>query len=141
MKKSSIVLAIGLILCGSLHAQLPAEIIVQTEPTSSDEFKEWVEEDPAAYAGKYSGDVGGDSGGTLDLKIAKGKPDSYPPYTASGTFEVVPAGTEGTTVTFSNAMCDPEDGLFLNTNAFRVFFVILGDRKGVVVGNIFLPKE
>lgn len=141
MKTSSIILAIGLTLCGSLHAQLPAEIIVQTEPTSSDEFKEWVEKDPAAYAGKYAGDVGGDSSGTLDLKMAKGKPDAYPPYAAGGTFEVVPTGTKATTVTFSNAMCDPEDGAFLNTNAFKIFFVILGDQKGVVVGNIFLPKE
>jgi len=131
MKTSSVVLAIGLILCASLHAQLPAEIIVQTEPTSPDEFKEWVGKDPAGYAGKYSGD----SGGTLDLKIAKGKPDSYPPYTASGTFEVMPAGTEGPTVTFSNAMCDPGDRPFLNTNAFKIFSVILGDRKGVAVGH------
>ncbi len=143
MKTSLTILAIGLSVCGSLHAQskLPAEIIVQTEPTSSEEFKEWVEKDPTKYGGNYAGDVGGDSSGSLEIKLTKGKADSYPPFVASGTFKVQAVGTEGTSVTFKNASCDPEDGSSVNAAAFRIFFVILGDQKGVVVGDIFLPKE
>lgn len=143
MKTPRIILAIALYLCGSLHAQtkLPSEIIVKTEPTSAKEFKEWVEKDPAIYGGNYAGEVGGDSSGTLALKIVKAKADSYPPYVASGTFKVQPVGTEGTTVTFNNAVFDPDDGAVVNASVFRIFFVILGGQKGVVVGDIFLPKE
>ena len=143
MKTTQIILAIGLSFIGGLHAEikLPDEVIVKTEPTASKEFKEWVEEDPTKYGGDYAGDVGGDSSGSLEIKVTKGKPDAYPPFSATGTFSVRAAGAEATTVTFKNAACDPGDGGFVNATAFRVFFVLLDGKKGVVVNNIFLPRK
>lgn len=143
MKTTRIILAIGLSFIGILYAEikLPDEVIVGTEPTASKEFKEWVEEDPAKYGGNYAGDVGGDSSGSLEIKVTKGKPEAYPPFSAAGTFMVQAAGAEATTVIFKNASCDPVDGALVNATAFKVFFVLLNGKKGVVVNNIFLPRK
>ncbi len=131
-------------LCAFSHAEreLPAEAIVSTEPIAADLFQTRVEKDPRKYSGTYAGEVGGDSGGFLEVKIQKAEAEGYPAFTAGGKFEVKPVGSEAVAVNFENAGLDHESGeCKVDAGAFRIFFVRLGDQSGVVVGDIFLLKE
>jgi hypothetical protein len=123
------------------QSRLPSDVIVGTDSISPKEFKQWVDNDPTNYSGNYVGEVGGDSGGELEIKLTKGKAGTYPPFSVSGVFKVQAVQSQAKTVTFGNAACDPDHGPEVDAAAFKIFFVLLDGKQGVVVGNIFLPKK
>ena len=126
---------------GAPQSRLPSDVIVGTDSISSKEFKQWVENDSTKYSGNYVGEVGGDSGGELKIKLTKGNAGAYPPFSVSGVFKVQAVQSQAKTVTFGNAVCDPDYGAEVDAAAFKIFFVLLDGKQGVVVGNIFLPKK
>ena len=121
------------------QSPIPASVLVGTDEVKAKEFTTWTETDVSKYAGTFSGDVGGDSTGKLTFRIAKAKKDESP-VLASGTYSVTPAGMAPTVVTFENALYwgDPEG--FVSVGAFNLVFVKFGKTRGVVVGNVFVPK-
>lgn len=143
MKRPFAILALSTVLYSSLLAEdnaIPATVMVATEPTAAKEFKQWISADLSVFSGTYSGDVGGDSGGNLTFKVGKAKKDVQP-TTASGTFTVTPAGSTPTVVKFEGATnFGTEDSIF-TVGAFNIVFVNYGKTKGVIVGNVFLPKN
>lgn len=113
--------------------------MVATEEVEATEFTVWAETDLAKYDGTFSGEVGGDSGGTLTFKTAKPKKEEASP-SASGSYSLAPAGSTPTVVKFENAVYygDPE-GVF-DAGVFRIVFVKYGKTRGVILGNVFIPK-
>ncbi len=120
-------------------ASLPtwlSEVLVGTEPTSIKEFSPWSEKDAAKYEGTYKGDVGGDSSGSVVIKIKKSKSAELP-FFVSGSYTLKPAGGEATTLKFDNVSYDGDEGF----HGFELRFVKLGKVPGVIIGRVFIRKE
>ena len=121
------------------QSPIPPNVIVGTEEMEAKDFTIWEETDLAKYDGTFSGEVGGDSGGTLKFKTAKPKEEESS-ASASGSYSLAPAGAIPTVVKFENAVYygDPK-GVF-DASVFRIVFVKYGKIRGVILGNVFIPK-
>lgn len=142
MLSSIQVLALTVAFASSALAQspVPAKVLVATDEVSAKEFTVWSETDLAKYAGTYSGDVGGDSAGKLIFKVGKAKKDEFP-VLSSGTFSLTAAGSTPTVVSFQNATYWGDTPGLVSVGAFNLVFVKYGKTSGVIVGNVFIPRE
>ena len=144
MKKPIRLLSLAIALASTaLQAQdspIPATVMVATDDLAAKDFTVWAEDDISQYAGNYSGDVGGDSSGKLTLKVNKAKKDESP-VSASGSYSVAAAGSKPTVVSFQNASYWGEPRGVISVGPFNLVFVNMGKIKGVIVGNVFLPKQ
>ncbi len=122
------------------QTQLPESIVVGTDVLTPSEFSPWTESDLTKYDGTYAGEVGGDTNGSLTIKIkpATGENDLT---VASGTFERTTVSLAPTVVKFTEAYYFTDSEGTFDVGAFNVSFVKLGETPGVIVGNLFLPKK
>ncbi len=114
--------------------------MVATDDLAAKDFKVWAEADISQYGGNYSGDVGGDSSGKLTLKVTKAKSEASP-VNASGSYSVAAAGSKPTVVSFQNACYWGDPQGVTTVGPFNLVFVTMCITKGVIVGNVFLPKQ
>jgi len=121
------------------ESPIPAQVLVATDEVSAKAFTLWSATDPAAYAGTYSGDVGGDSTGKLTIKVGKAKKDGSP-VTAAGSYRLAAAGMAPTVVTFENAIYWGDTAGHFTVGAFDLIFVKMGNTPGVIVGKVFIPR-
>lgn len=123
-------------------ADLPGEVLVQTDMVAAAKFTPWKVADPAEYTGTFSGDVGGDTTGKLEIKIATtGKEEA--PYNVSGTYTHAVASLDPCVVTFTHGGFGDPDSKFITMVAgpVSISFVILDGKKGVIIGGAFIPKS
>lgn len=105
-------------------------------------FTPWTVADPAEYNGTFAGDVGGDTTGKLEIKIATtGKEQA--PYNVSGTYTHATAGTEPSVVTFTHGGFGDPDSKYITMVAgpVSITFVVLDGKKGVIIGGAFIPQS
>lgn len=142
MKRPFLIITAIAALCANSIADtpVPAKVLVATEEMKAKDFTVWTETDLSKYEGAFTGDVGGDSTGLFTIKIGKAKKGEFP-ILASGSFTLTPAGQKPTIVKFENATYYGDAKGVFTVGAFNIVFVNYGKTPGVIVGNVFLPKE
>lgn len=123
-------------------ADLPEEVLVQTDMVPAAKFTPWKATEPSKFAGTYEGDVGGDTSGKLQIKITKSGKEEVT-YNASGSYHHATAGQEPSVVTFTRGLFNEADEKFATMTAgpVTITFVTLDGAKGVIIGGAFIPKS
>lgn len=120
------------------QSPIPANVMVATEEVEGSEFTSWIEEEGAKYDGTYTGDVGGDGTGKFVFKTAEGEDGSA---IASATYTHTLVGMAPIVVKIEKALCFGDPNNVYLTGAFDIVFVKYGKVRGVIVGNVFIPKK